>query len=172
MSASSSADGPVQTVLDLLSGTAAATWPNGTKPEPIEELWETDMRTKGNRSSVAAYVWSSDVGTREQHGASYDQAIVTEVVSVAVWADDDPDLAAAVAGDVVAILERYANDTRDRTTWVTIRPTIVDDRRAEALARRADHHVQVVEVELLRDEPTRTPGAGGYGAAYGASHNG
>ena len=153
--ATSTSSDPVQAVIDLLDGTPEADWPGGTKPNPIEKQWASTQRTKGNRSNPAAYVWSPDVGTREQRGAEYDDVIQTETIGVDVWATSDDD-ADGVAGDVVAILEEYATDLREHTEWVAIRPTQADDRRAETLARRSDHHVVSINVELMRDDSTGT----------------
>ncbi|QLG62831.1 hypothetical protein [Halorarum salinum] len=155
MSATSASDDPVQTVIDLLSGTAEADWPGGIKPDPIEPQWESDFRTKSNRSAPAAYVYSPEDGSREQFGAEYETVDQTETVRVVVWAPDET-ATNAVSSDAIAILEDYANDTRENTEWVTIRPSPVDDRRAEMLARRADQAVVAVDVELRRDDSTGT----------------
>lgn len=152
--ATSDSDDPVVTVVELLDGTSAADWP-GTKPTHIEKQWESDQRTKGNRSGPAAYVWSPADGTRDQLGAEYDTVVQTETVGIDVWTLDD-ERSDGVAGDVVAILEEYATDNRENTEWVTIRPTQIDDRRAETIARRTDHHVVSVSVELMRDDATGT----------------
>lgn len=155
MSATSTSTDPVQTVIDLLSGTTAANWPSGTKPDPIEHQWDSTQRTKDNRSGVAAYVWSPDIGTQEQlsaDGATKDQV---ETIDVDVWSAD-PVEANDVAGDVVAILEDYWNDKQANTEWHRIRPQSTDDRRAETLARRADHHVVSVEVQLRREDSIGT----------------
>ena len=153
--ATSTSEDPVQTVIDLLDGTAEADWPGGTKPSSIEKQWESDQRTKGNRSDPAAYVWSPDVGTQEPLSTAGETKDQVETIAVDVWALDDTQ-ADAIAGDVTSILEDYWHDKQANTTWDRIRPQSTDDRRAETLARRSDHHVISVTVQLRREDSIGT----------------
>lgn len=168
MSATSDSTDPVQTVIDLLQGTQteygqlygvsygdSGEWPSGPKPDPIEGQWDSDFRTKSNRQHPAAYVHSPAVGLRDPAGRRFSATMQDETVRVAVWSPD-PDEADALAGDVVDILGNYANDGGCNTVWRQIRPQEIDDRRAEMLARRADHAVVAVDVLLRREDRTGT----------------
>lgn len=164
MSATSTSTDPVQTVIDLLTGTPADEW-TGDKPDPIERQWAHDFNWKQNQNGPSAYVWSPEVGTQDQLSADGTVKDQTETIGVDVWAPTptpayggvygatygSADVAVTVADDVVAILEDYWNDRTANTRWHRIRPQSVDDRRAEAIARRADKHVISVQVQLRRE---------------------
>lgn len=155
MSATSTSDDPVQTVVDLLNGTASGDYPNGTKPDPIEKQWDSAQRTKMNRQGTAAYVWSPDPGTQDSLSAASETKDQDETVGVDVWGTDAA-TTNTVAGDVISILEDYWNDRSDNTEFDRIRPEGTDDRRAEAVAIGADHYVVSVEIQLRREDPIGT----------------
>ena len=146
MSATSTSTDPVQSVVDILDGYSSAQWPND-KPTYIEKQWESSFRDKSKRNDPAAYVYSPDRADTRAFGRDANTRIQGEVIAVDVWALDS-DEAATVAGDVQSILEDYWEDGKANTTWNRIRPEDPDDRRAEALARRADHFIISVRVQL------------------------
>jgi hypothetical protein len=150
MSATSSADDPVQTVVDLLKGTDSSNWPNGTKPTYIERRWDVDFETKTNRADPAVYVHSPEDGTHEQLSAAGEHKLQQETVAAEIWAVDETDHG-TVTSDVRAILEGYWNDRSGNTTYDRIRPQTGDDRRQEHIARRTDHYVTSIRIELHRD---------------------
>lgn len=160
MPATSSSDDPVQTIIDLLSGTAEADWPNGTKPDPIEDRWTTSRNEKRRRKSPAAYVHSPDIGTQEQYGRDADVKVQTEVIDVDVWARDSGD-ADTIASDVITILEDFWNDSKANTNWNRIRPQSVNDRRGEdsfetVMGRRHNQYIISPRVELEREDSMGT----------------
>lgn len=155
MSATSSSLDPVQTVIDILSGTAEADWPNGTKPNPIEDRWTSNRNEKRKRQTPAAYVYSPDIGTQEQFGRDADVKVKIDTIDVDVWARDS-DTAFTVADDVVSILEDYWNDSQDKTQWNRIRPQSENDQRGTdspetVMGRRHNQYILSPRVELHRE---------------------
>jgi len=155
MSATSDATGPVQTVVDLLDGTDSGNWPTGPKPTHIEQSWESDYRTKTNRSDPAAYVRSPEDGTIDEFSARSTVKEEDETVVVAVWALDDS-VVSDIAGDVVSILEDYWSDRTANTNFNRIRPQRVNDARQQHIARRTDHYTISVRVALRRERSLGT----------------
>jgi len=155
MSATSSASGPVQTVVDLLENTDSNNWPTGPKPTYIERSWDVDYRTKKNRADPAVYVDSPEDGTIESFSARSTIKDESETVVAAVWATDDS-TASDIAGDVVSILEDYWNDRKANTTFNRIRPQRVNDARQQHVVRRTDHYAISVRVHLRRERSLGT----------------
>jgi len=155
MSATSSASGPVQTVVDLLENTDSSNWPTGPKPTYIKRSWDVDHRTKSNRADPAVYVDSPEDGTIESFAARSTIKDESETVVAAVWATGDG-TASDIAGDVVSILEDYWNDRKANTTFNRIRPQQVNDARQQHVARRTDHYAISVRVHLRRERSLGT----------------
>lgn len=150
MSVSTTSTDPVQTVVDILDGTAESNWPNGTKPTHIEKQWQSTFQTKSNRDRPAAYAFSPERGTQDQFGRNADTKVRTETIEVDVWTTSASDTD-SIAADVITILEDYYNEGKTNTQWNRIRPAEADDRRSETLAQRTDHHVISVQVHLERE---------------------
>lgn len=150
MSVSSTSTDPVDTIIDILDGTAQSNWPNGTKPSTIEKQWEHTFQWKKNQANPAAYVWSPERGSQDQFGPDHETKIRGETIDVDVWALDDSNVD-SISGDVISILEDYWMDSQENTQWDRIRPESPDDRRAEKLARMTDHYVVSVRVALERE---------------------
>ncbi len=153
--ATSTSTDPVQTIEDLLTGTVSGDYPNGTKPDPIEKHWESEYRTKANRSGTAAYVRSPQVGEQEQISTAGETKDQTERVDVEIWGDDQGTVA-TIAGDVEAILEDYWNDRTANTQWTRIRTLGQDDRRQEQQLPAHGKFVIAVRVELRRENQIGT----------------
>lgn len=155
MSATSTSTDPVQTIVDLLDGTAEPNWPGGTKPTYIERRWDSSRNEKRRRKDPAAYAFSPDIGTQRQYGPDADTKIRTEVIDVNVWARDHA-VADTVASDVITILEDYWNDGQASTAWNRIRPQSADDQRGEdtletVMGRRDNQYIITPRIELERE---------------------
>lgn len=154
MTATSDSTDPVQTIVDLLDGSAVSKW-SGTKPEYIEPDWESSENEKRSRSrdGPAAYASSPAVGPQDSFSADADVKIQTETVTVEIRSlgHATGTDTASIASDVVSILEDYWHDSKEFTEWNRIQPQETDDQRADSLARRADQEVINVTVSLERE---------------------
>lgn len=156
MSVSTSTD-PVQAIIDILTGTAAAEWTTaGAKPAHIERQEETSQNMKGNRSDDAIYVNRSADTSMNPLGAEVARVDESSLVNVDVWTLDSSAQAEAIGGDVKRILFQYANDNHVATEFGRIRPETVADVRGETIPTQADHYREIFAVRLrgLRDPST------------------
>lgn len=158
--ASSSASDPVDTVIDILDGAGASVWTNAA-PSTVEAWEETTQRGRESESDPALYIWSPIEGTFDEFGAEYSRRDTTETVEIQCWVlgtseSDGRSKASEYAGDVVSILDEYARDNHDRTTWHQIKPVNDSDERAAKTARQTDHYIITVTAELNRLDSTGT----------------
>jgi len=155
--ATSTSTDPVQTIIDLLSGTPKADWPT-TKPDWIETRWTSTHHQKRQREGGAVYAWSPAEGTREPISVDADVSNETEVVFAECWHPSSSD-AASLANSVATILEQYWKDNKEYTTFRHVRPVRQDDRRAEHVPGARDPFVVVVRVELRTEDVITSAGS-------------
>lgn len=152
MSATSSASDSVKTIYDLLTGAASSNWTNAD-PD-VYYRWEiTSKDIEGVISKPTFGVWSPVEGTLEAFDAEYDHIDETETVEVLIIAQTDTQ-AAQYADDTIDFLSKYGNDNESNTNFHRIRPTSVNDARAETIARKTDNYLASVTVEMRNFRPT------------------
>lgn len=156
MSVSTSTD-PVEAIIDILTGTAAAEWTTaGAKPVHIERQEASSQNVKGNRSDDALYVHRSADTSMTPLGAEVARVDESSLVNVDVWTLESSAQAEAIGDDVKRILFQYANDNHAATRFGRIRPETVSDVRSETIPTQADHYREIfgVRVRGLRDPTT------------------
>lgn len=155
MATSSSTD-PVQTLIDLLTGTPQASWPNGTKPTHIEAWPDTSHDKRLKRADPSVYIRTGQPGDQQPLSKDADHSLNTETVHCDIYSPDKTE-AYTIAEDVEAILEDYWHDENGDTEWTHgIRPQGKEDLREEHSARRSGQYVVRVPVRLLREDTVGT----------------
>ena len=153
MSATSNASDPVQAVVDLLNGAATSVWTNAD-PE-VHLQWDVSQRGKENNPDPALYVWSPVEGNFDAFDGEYSSLDETQTVEVDCWTMDAQETA-TLSDDVIQFLSEYGNDNESNTQFLHIRPSSVNDARAEHIARQTDHYIATLQITVrnLRDTGT------------------
>lgn len=163
---------PVEAVVDVLQAADPADWTNTT---PTVKRYRDDSQSErgpGADQPPIIYVWSPIEGSTEAlSGFDYDRLDDQPTVELQAWSLDDVE-AETTAQDAVVYLAGFGNDNEDDTVFHRVRPTTVNDFRAQTPARKTGHYVFTVTVELRRLRTVVTDGGygtGGYGTGgYGS----
>jgi hypothetical protein len=149
MSITSETD-PVEAVVDLLQDADATEW-TGTTPT-VKRYWDDAQSERGPGADQPPiiYVWSPVEGNTEAlSGFAYDRLDEQPTVELQVWSLDDVE-AEATAQDAVGYLADFGNDNEASSPFHRVRPTTVNDFRAQKPARTTKHYIFTVTIELRR----------------------
>ena len=141
----SSADNPVETILELLE--ANTNWSNST-PE-IYRLDETTPKARENNQDDAIYVRATASNELERFSADPQEQTENAGVDILVYSLDES-RAITLSQDLKRLFREYMNDNFEQTNWHDIEPTNVTDTRGSRIARQTNHYVFIVEVALER----------------------
>lgn len=142
------ADHHVQAVIDLLEAAANTAWPNDTPPD-VYRYWDRAQSEKGPGADMPPhlYVWSPTSSSKERFSMDTDDYDRTDAIEVQVWsldATEVKDYQQAAA----AVLEAYLDDNKTETPYQTVDPVGENDFREQKTARRTEHYIMSVEVDL------------------------
>ena len=154
MSASSTSEYSVETIVDLLSGAESADWTNaGTPPDRIGPVWDYDHNDRTAFPDPALYVWQpidSDISKFSIDGDHTNETNTIEVLIMTL----EPLLSKEYQRDVIQILSQYYNDNEANTTFYEIAPQNKSDLRNEAISGTTDHYLAWVQIETNQFNPT------------------
>lgn len=140
-------DAPADQIKSLLSQTSGGNW-TGEKPT-VKHYWDDAQGERGPGASQAPvlYVWqptSSTLDRFSMDGTRFDRG---DTVRVQVWSLDER-RAVQVQRDVTAFISEYLDDNAVQTPASDIAPVTEDDFREQNPARKTDHYVMSVEIEI------------------------
>jgi len=146
-------DAPAEQIKSLLAQTSGGNW-TGDKPT-VKHYWDDAQGERGPGASQAPvlYVWqptSSTLDRFSMDGTRFDRG---DTVRVQVWSLDER-RAAQVQRDVTAFISEYLDDNAVQTPASDIAPVTEDDFREQNPARKTDHYVMSVEIEIRGLQPT------------------
>ena len=143
---------PKRAVLELVAGAPEDAFRCHAPDVYLGEDVPFGDRGPGQLGVPVCYVLAPDGGSHELHSADAEHLDGTDQVVVECWTLDQ-DAVHPLAEDVVDLLAFYANDNEACTPFHRIRPTGIDDYRDGHAARRTEHYVEAVDVELHRHRP-------------------
>jgi hypothetical protein len=150
MSASSTSPFAVETIVDLLDGTADAEYTlTQSKPDRINPIWEYDHNDRVNYADPAFYVWSPTDADISKFSIDGDNLLEDTSVEVLIFTLDATK-SKNYQRDVLEILSDYYDDTTDNTSYYEIAPQSASDLRNEHISGRTDHYITSVTVETNR----------------------
>lgn len=146
-------DAPADQIKSLLAQTSGGNW-TGDKPT-VKHYWDDAQGERGPGASQAPvlYVWqptSSTLDRFSMDGTRFDRG---DTVRVQVWSLDER-RAVQVQRDVTAFISEYLDDNAVQTPASDIAPVTEDDFREQNPARKTDHYVMSVEIEIRGLQPT------------------
>jgi hypothetical protein len=150
MTATSSSEFAVETVVDLLDGTADAEYKlTQSKPDRINPIWEYDHNDRVNYADPAFYVWSPTDADISKFSIDGDNLLEDTSVEVLIFTLDATKTK-NYQRDVLEILSDYYDDNTDNTSYYEIAPQSASDLRNEHISGRTDHYIASVTVETNR----------------------
>jgi hypothetical protein len=143
-----SADHHVQAVIDLLEAAADAEWPSDTPPD-IYRYWDIAQSEKGPGADQVPhlYVWSPTSSPKERFSMDTDEYDRTDAIEIQVWSLDATEVKDYQLS-TAAVLEGYLDDNKTETPYQTVDPVGENDFREQKTARRTEHYIMSVEVDL------------------------
>lgn len=151
MSVSSTSTDPVDAIYDLLNGYTG--WTNATPEVRYQWKWSPDQRE--NSRDPAIYVWSPTEGSYDAFDAEYSHLDEGQTIEANIWTLDDSETS-TYSEDVVDFLSEYGNDNESQTEFHRIRPQNNNDMRQENIARKTDHFIASVQINLRNFRNTGT----------------
>jgi hypothetical protein len=153
MSATSQSEFGVETIVDLLAGSATDDYTQtGTVPDRIAPLWEFSHSDRINYPDPALYVWSPVETDLQKFSIDGDHMLEDETIEVLIMTLEST-LTKEYQRDVIQILSSYYNDNEQNTNYYTINPTTASDLRNEHLADQTDHYLSTVQIEPRKYQP-------------------
>ena len=123
------------------------------KPDIIEYAGERTPKARVNESRDAIYIFSDVDHDLTRLSADGDQLDSTGPVEIQIWTLESDDVAPRcneIQNEVIRLLGNLMDDNKDKTEQNNIQPTDKSDHRNESSARRSDHTVMSVTVEVNR----------------------
>jgi hypothetical protein len=150
MSATSSSEFAVETIVDLLDGTADADYTlTQSRPDRIAPIWDFDHNDRINYADPAFYVWSPTDADISKFSIDGDNLLEDTSVEVLIFTLDATK-SKNYQRDVLEILSDYYDDNTDNTSYYEIAPQSASDLRNEHISGRTDHYITSVTVETNR----------------------
>jgi hypothetical protein len=148
-----SVDAPADQIKSLLAQTSGGNW-TGDKPT-VKHYWDDAQGERGPGASQAPilYVWQPTGSTLDRFsmdGTRFDRG---DTVEIQVWSLDEG-RAVQVQRDVTDFISEYLDDNAVQTPASDIAPVTEDDFREQNPARKTDHYVMSVEIEIRGLQPT------------------
>lgn len=147
MSATSTSNDPIQTIIDLLTGEPNTAWHADTPPTDIENRWDTGQQARMNNSDPALYVWTPTDAGFEDFSADGERLVEDRTIQVEVWSYTESKTR-LYHQDLINILSDYMRDNQQNTQWHQITPDSASDYRQEKNAQRTEHYVMTVNFSL------------------------
>jgi hypothetical protein len=146
-------DAPADQIKSLLAQTSGGNW-TGDKPT-VKHYWDDAQGERGPGASQAPilYVWQPTGSTLDRFsmdGTRFDRG---DTVEIQVWSLDEG-RAVQVQRDVTDFISEYLDDNAVQTPASDIAPVTEDDFREQNPARKTDHYVMSVEIEIRGLQPT------------------
>lgn len=122
----------------------------------IRRYWDDAQSERGPGAGQPPllYVWSPTGSTLDQFSRDATRFDQTDTVEIQAWSLD-PTESQKLQTDVTRVLGKYLDDNRINTPYSTVAPTAQNDFREQKPARKTEHYVMSVEVDLRGLSPTR-----------------
>lgn len=145
MSASSSSNDAVDTIIDLLDGSGTGDWQNANPSvQAVSEVSQSGME---NNPDPTLYVWSPVSTSYSEFDAEGSRLVEDRSVEIMVWTLNRVETG-QYYNDLVDYLSQYMRDNYSNTNWHKITPSEGNDYRSEKITQKTDHYVATLQVDL------------------------